>query len=140
MFIWRLYVDFADGIYSRERSVTLTSVSQLGIRPPQEPAAATQLRHLYSLGSWVRMWLRTFRSRKNILLQSYTAERERERERDGRRVSGIHTTAETRYGGYKCDGVCERQVGFIFTVQTRGELNYESNSRKGSICKLFLGV
>lgn len=82
MFIWRLYVDFADGIYSRERSVTLTSVSQLGIRPPQEPAAATQLRHLYSLGSWVRMWLRTFRSRKNILLQSYTAERERERETD----------------------------------------------------------
>lgn len=35
----------------------------------QEPAAI-QLRHLYNLGSWVRMWFRTFLSRKNVLLQS----------------------------------------------------------------------
>lgn len=37
---------------------------------PQDPATM-QLRHLYNLGSWVRMWFRTFLSRKKVLLQSY---------------------------------------------------------------------
>lgn len=49
--------------------LTLVSVHEQVLQLPHEPAAM-QLRHLYNLGSWVRMWFRTFLSRKNILLQS----------------------------------------------------------------------
>lgn len=59
-------------------SPTSVSLLEPTLQLPQEPATM-QLRHLYNLGSWVRMWFRTFLSRKNVLLQSYTAERVRQR-------------------------------------------------------------